>query len=340
MTDLNNIPPVDVSSTQRAASASEQATAAPRAPQPPYDTAVRSSDEGIAVQRNAPSLPSPSHIDVDQADAGLSAISQNVTLDFYEIAQVLVKLNQEAEKASRDQTIADILSVADEMNEAADDIRSGAGLALAGGVISGAGQIVSGGISVAGGVQSFKIASEAAPATEESSASEDAQAKTTSETTEEVTQTKLTETEEETSTRDTGETAQENAEETVDDVTEDLTSRKAELDKIGLSNLKEQNATFIISQKANSISMKTQGYSQITMGISQTVDSGFKYGSEQLKAESKKDEARAETLRSTLERERQYADSLHKSAQDMKQTLKDMQQSQHQTTSQIMQSRV
>lgn len=345
MIDINTISPVDVSTTQQTSS-SDQADSSRRVPQPSYETTTKIADDDSVLSRNAPSLPTPQRINGELAGVGLDTITDNVVVDFTAIAIMLVKLNQEAEKASRDAVVQDILSVSDQMEKSADDIRAGAGLALAGGIISGAGQIASGGISIAGGVQSYRIASQAA-ATEEPATTSTKEESVNTETEETsatsragMSETELAEGQTRTSAEGETETTRANTEETVEDVTEELTNRKAELNKLGLTNLKEQNQSFIISQKANSISLKTQGYSQIMTGASQSAAAGFKYGSDQMEAQSKKDEAHAEKSRSWLEREKQYADSLHKSSQDMTQTLADVLQSQHQTTSQVMQSRV
>ena len=337
MTVINNILPADVTTTrQTSASEQEQAALTKRVSQPPYETAAAPAGN-VALSRGSPSLPAPQHIDGEQARAGLDAISENVSVDYTAIAIMMVKLASEASKASRDAQIADILSVAAKREEAAEKIKSGAGLALAGGIISGVGQIASGGISVAGGVQSYRIASQAptteAPVTapeEESSLNTELEGETSLTAPEEGMSERAGTMEEET------QTTRANREETVEEVSDEIADHKAMLDKLG----GQQGESFILSQKANSISLRTQGYSQFVTGASQAAGAGFKYGSDHLQAESKKDDASAEKMNAMLEREKQYGDSLQKSSQDMRQEVMDMLQSQHQTSSQLMQSPV
>lgn len=97
----------------------------------------------------------------EAAVLGLGTMSQNVTYDFSMFAALLIKVSQESEKLGRDQIVADIQSVADEMELAASDMVNSAGLALASGIISGASSIVAGGISIGGGIKTYSIVSSA-----------------------------------------------------------------------------------------------------------------------------------------------------------------------------------
>ena len=116
----------------------------------------------VVTKTGVPSLPVPSNnISHEAAAFGLSTMSQNVSFDFAMFSALLIKVDQESEKLARDQIIADVQSVADEMEQAATDMEASAGLALASGVISGAASIASGGISIGGGIKSFKIVSAA-----------------------------------------------------------------------------------------------------------------------------------------------------------------------------------
>ena len=110
----------------------------------------------------APPIPAPaSNVNYAETALGLSAMSENVAYDFSMFAALLIKVDQESEKLGRDQIVADIQSVADSMDHAANDMVASAGLALASGVISGMSSIAAGGISIGGGIKTFKIVSAA-----------------------------------------------------------------------------------------------------------------------------------------------------------------------------------
>ncbi len=229
---------------------------------PPYVPGESMPD--AMARTGAPSIPAPANnISHEAATFGLSTMNQNVTFDFSMFSALLIKMDQESEKLARDQIIADVQSVADEMEQAASDMEASAGLALASGIISGTASIVSGGISIAGGFKSYKIVSAA---------------------------------------------------------------------KGNISD----GATMMLSQKSQSISLKTQGLSQGVAGLGQVTSSASKFGADYMQSQSKRADASTERRRGELEKARQFADNIHKSAQSMQQALNEVEQMRNRATSEIM----
>ena len=89
--------------------------------------------------------------------SALASIYQNVGVDFGRIAALMMLIDSELAKAARDERVMQVEAVAEQMHAIADDIRTSANLALAGGVVSGAAQIGAGAISVSGGIKGMAI---------------------------------------------------------------------------------------------------------------------------------------------------------------------------------------
>ena len=96
--------------------------------------------------------PSSGNTDNKSAYTAISAISQNVGIDYARIAALMLLIDSELARASKDARVIEIESIAQQLHGIADKIRTSAKLALAGGIVSGGLSIVSAGVSMAGGL--------------------------------------------------------------------------------------------------------------------------------------------------------------------------------------------
>ncbi|MGU9978150.1 MAG: hypothetical protein ACNYNY_05700 [Candidatus Oxydemutatoraceae bacterium WSBS_2016_MAG_OTU14] len=275
---------------------------------------------------------------VASAQAGASVFSQSAGIDFGRIAEIILKLDFESEKASKDMVISDILDVATSMNESADKIMASAGLSLAAGVISGVASIAAGGISIAGGAKTMSIVNEAQSGSSSSAVSEDVNSTVQEATSGTVTTPSGIGKSGAASSTSEVSLGEMNTAENIQELTQQATQQTNATPQAdaNLQNMQSQTQAFVLSQRANSISLTTQGLSQVVSGTGQIASSGLKFGSDQQQAASKRTDAMTERRRASLERERQYADTIDKSANSLKQMLLDVEQGRYQTSAQTM----
>ena len=283
-----------------------------------------------------------SSTDIANVQAGgqaLPIIFDNIGVDYAAILGLVYKLSSEERKASSDATVTDILSVADKTKEAADDLRSGATLAFAGGIASGTLSIASGVASIGGAATNLKLTTQAKgmmaegnEATTEMQPEETvAPAQVTAEgESPEGIQTEKTEVE--MTAQDAGETEMDISEmETKAKTHSPDTDMKSSLD--AYSN---QNKIFMLSQRANSISMATQGTAGALQGTGSMLAAAGKFGSDQYEAQSKDDEAIAQQRRAAMEKEQEYGKSMADDTRKIMDIYNQMEQSQHETMTKIM----
>ena len=251
-------------------------------------------------------------IDYGLAGAGMQSISDNVGVDFGHIAALMMQIDSEIARATRDAEVAQIDSVAREMHASADDIRKSAKLALAGGVVSGATQIASAGISIGGGIQGMRLTSNSAamePTVDAPAAS--APGTTPAETVSDTA-----------TPPPSGTPGEETAADTVE---EDSAQRKVAARR--LDHTRSQQ----LSARSQNVALMTEGLSKLSTATGEMIKSALDYESRQTDAASKDAEARAEEQRAYLDRTKGFADSMQKGAQDMLQIFQQMDESLHQT---------
>ena len=279
----------------------------------------------------------------------MGVISHTIGIDYAAILSLIVKLSSEERKASSEAAVMDIQAVAAQTRVAANDIRSGATLALVGGIVSSSINIGAGAVSIAGGGMGMRTASAAnapaAPTEIESSAPET----TTTETESSAPSADMVKT----APSETGAPGTESSESTSAETTED--SADAAQEDISKSEAKTQNKTdtasdleksmksfagegrmFMISQRANSIATITQGISSSMQGAAGGVQSGFKFASDMKQADSKVDEADAQKMQAGLEKERDYGKSAADDVKKMMDIFSQIEQAQHETQLKIM----
>ena len=285
---------------------------APAAARPAIDTAPVPA--AAPPPESAAPLPAGRQpIDYGLAGAGMQSIADNVGVDFGHIAALMMQIDSEIARATRDAEVAQIDSVAREMHASADDIRKSAKLALAGGVVSGATQIASAGISIGGGIQGMRLTSSGAamePTVETPAASAPgaAPAETVSA---------------ETATPPASEAPGE--ETAADTVEEDSAQRKMAAWR--LDHTRSQQ----LSARSQNVALMTEGLAKLSTATGDMIKSALDYESRQTDAASKDAEARAEEQRAYLDRTKGFADSMQKGAQDMLQIFQQMDESLHQT---------
>ena len=94
------------------------------------------------------------------AARGARVMSDNIAVDIGRIASLMMEIDSELSRAARDSQVAQIQLVAEGMHRSADELRSSARMALAGGCVSGAAQLASAGITLGGGVKGMTLTSE------------------------------------------------------------------------------------------------------------------------------------------------------------------------------------
>ena len=272
-------------------------------------------------------------IDYGLAISAVGAMSESVGVDFGRIAALMMMIDSELSRAARDSQIEQIEEVASTMHHSADDLRSAAKMALAGGCVSGAVQIASAGLTMAGGVKGMSLTAEpAAAAGEAAPASVEEAAKPPVEEPAPPASAPPAEVgagaEEPVPTQ---ESAEESPQEDVEEMTEQETKakQKAAANQLDLA-LSQQ-----LSARAQNISLVTQGLSQLTNATGEIIKSALDYESKLKEAKSKDDDAMAEKERAYMERTKAFADSMQKGAQDMIQVYQQMTDSMYQTSSQV-----
>ena len=278
----------------------------------------------------------------------LGVMSHNIGIDYAAILALIVKLSSEERKASSEAAVMDIQAVASQMKVSADDIRSGATLALVGGIVSSSINIGAGAVSVAGGGIGMRTASSApgtaGPGEIESSAPETTTAESEpSAPSAEVVKTAPSEggvsgsegsesTSVET-TEDAAETAQEDISKT--EAQQNQSDTATDLEK-SMKSFAGEGRMFMISQRANSIATMTQGISSSMQGAAGGVQSGFKFASDMKQADSKVDEAEAQKMQAALEKEKDYGKSATEDVKKMMDIFSQIEQAQHETQIKIV----
>ena len=277
----------------------------------------------------------------------LGVMDNNIGVDYAAILALIVKLSSEERRASSEAAVMDIQAVAAQTRVAANDIRSGAGLALAGGIISSTINIGAGAVSIGGGAKGMSMASEAqapvAPTEIESTAPETTESEPSAPPADMI----------KSAPAETSASSSEGAESTSMETTEDAADTAT--DDISETEAKQQNKTdtvtnleksmksfagegrmFMISQRANSFATITQGISSSMQGAAGGVSSGFKFASDLKQAQSKEDDARAQELQAGLEKERDYGRSAAEDVKKMMDIFSQIEQAQHETQLKIM----
>ena len=301
--------------------------------------------EGAAPPpRSTPTLPpGPSRVDYGLAASAAGTMSHNVAFDASRVAALMMLLDAELQRSARDEQVQEIKAVADQSHAAADDIRASAKMALAGGVVSGAGQIASAGVSVGGGIKGMSLtsgaaATEAASVTPETVSGPEEGATPTGAAPEETEGAAGTApggadgTLAETGEAASGDTEVEEASgEDARDTVKDMADAKQKATATRLNHTLSQQ----LSARAQNIALVTEGVSKMTAATGELIKSALDYEARQKEAESKDDEARAEQLRSYLERTKGFADAMQKGAQDNLQIYQQVEDTETQTGKQI-----
>ena len=317
-----------------------EAASAARPAAPPTDTGTVEA-AGPPPQTEPPMPPASGAIDYGLAKTAAGTMADNVAVDFGHIAALMMQIDSELARAARDDQVAQIESVADEMHASADDIRASARMALIGGVISGAAQIGAAGMSMYGGFKGLQLTN-SMPTAEpevslpESEATGTASSKSAS-TEEPESMAASAAAPEEASMPETGEPSasetetQQVREETTEESVKEVSTAKQKAAATRLDHTLSQQ----LSARAQSISLATQGLSQLTTSTGELIKSAMDYQSRMKDADSKEDEARAEEKRAYLDRTKGFADSMQKGAQDMLSMFQQMDESMHQTHKQV-----
>lgn len=275
--------------------------------------------------------------------AALETIDKNVGVDYTALLTLLVNMSSEQRKASTEAAVIDVLNVADQMKVAANDIRNGAAVALAGGVVSGAFNIAAGAASIAGGAKSFSISSEggATPTdisteTETTSASgaEGAAGGADAAAVDSASMAPETESTAESMT-------QENTEALEQDIGRQETEAQAKKPAIdsdmkkNLQKFESQNRVMMMQQKSQGIYLASSGATAGLQGIGSVAGSMGKFGSDMYQAQSKDDEAIAQKKQAALEREKEYGRAAAEDVKKMMDVFTQLEQSRHETQGKI-----
>ena len=311
---------------------------------PPTDTGTVEA-AGPPPQAVPPMPPATGPIDYGLAKSAAATMADNVSVDFGHIAALMMQIDSELARAARDDQVSQVEDVAQEMHASAQDIRASARMALIGGVISGGAQIGSAGISMYGGIQGMRLtnampvvepevslqeaspggASSNAPAAEEIKPSTTGSAEPSGALPENVSASEAGQ-----PSASEAQTQQARTEATQENVKE-VSAAKQKAAAARLDHTLSQQ----LSSRAHSISLVTQGLSQLTASTGEIIKGAMDYQSRMKDADSKQDEARAEEMRAHLERTKGFADSMQKGAQDMLGMFGQMEDSVHQTHQQV-----
>ena len=276
--------------------------------------------------------------------AALETIGKNVGIDYTALMTLLVNMSSEQRKASAEATVIDVLNVADQMKVAAGDIRSGAAVALAGGIVSGAFNIAAGAASIVGGAKSFSISSDsgATPTditTEtETTSTSNAEGPGVAADTAAVDSSSMAPESEAPSES----MAQENTEALEQDISRQETESQAKKPAFDTSDMKKtlekfesQNRVMMMQQKAQGIYLASSGATAGLQGIGGVAGSMGKFGSDMYQAQSKEDEAVAQERQAALEKEKDYGRSAAEDVKKMMDIFTQIEQSRHETQGKI-----
>ena len=342
---MSDVSGISGPSGTRIESGRAQAPRAARSAAPPTDAGtVETAGPPPLVERTIP--PASGAIDYGLAKSAAGTMADNVGVDFGHIAALMMQIDSELARAARDEQVSQIEAVAHEMHASAQDIRASARMALIGGVVSGGAQIGAAGMSLYGGVKGMRLTnsmpmvepnvsvpetpptgmtSSTAPSTEEPNPVATGSGEPAAPPLEDISmpeagQPSPSETQNQ-------QVRQETTEETVKEVS--TAKQKAAASRID-HTLSQQ-----MSSRAHSISLATQGLSQLTVATGDIIKNAMEYQSRMKDADSKQDEAKAEEKRAYLDRTKGFAESMQKGAQDMLGILQQMEESMHETHKQI-----
>ncbi|MDE0365561.1 MAG: hypothetical protein OXP09_08300 [Gammaproteobacteria bacterium] len=342
MNDVRGIP--GPSGTRIETGPAEAASAA-RSAAPPTDTGpVEAAGPPPPVEPPIPQARGA--IDYGLAKTAAGTMADNVGVDFGHIAALMMLIDSELARAARDEQVAQIEAVAHEMHASAKDIRASATMALVGGVVSGGAQIGAAGMSLYGGVKGMKLTSSMPVVEPEANVPQTTTAARTSTAGASGEEPLPQRTEsgespaplpENMNTPESGpqapgeaQTRQVREETTRETVKEASTAKQ----KAAATRL-DQTLSQQLSARAHSISLVTQGMSQLTIATGDIIKTAMDYESRMKDADSKEAEARAEEQRAYLDRTKGFADSMQKGAQDMLSIFQQMEDSMHQTHKQV-----
>ena len=245
----------------------------------------------------------------------LETIGKNVGIDYTALLTLLVNMSSEQRKASTEAAVIDVLNVADQMKVAANDIRNGAAVALAGGVVSGAFNIAAGAASVAGGAKSFSISSEGGATPTDISTETETTSTSSAEGTGVAADTAAVDS---ASMAPEAEApsealAQENTEALETDISRQETKAQAKKPAIDSAKMEKTLKKFeantrvmTMQQKSQGVYLASSGATSGLQGIGSVAGSMGKFGSDMYQAQSKDDEAIAQKKQAALEREKEY----------------------------------
>ena len=254
-------------------------------------------------------------------------MSDNVAVDFGQIAALMMEIDSELARAARDSQVAQIEVVAAQMHGAADELRSSAKLALAAGCVSGAAQIASAGITLGGGVKGMTLTAEpTAPSGGALAASESAPGAESSSPSVSPAEAAVSETPGARVAPLAGDPASQppSSESGGSSVAGDSRGYQADL-----------AASQRLSARAQNIALVTQGFSQVASATGEIMKSALDYESRTAEARSKEGEARAERDRAYLERAKGFADAMQKGVQDLISAYDQMIRAAHETASRV-----
>ncbi|MCY4363363.1 MAG: type III secretion system translocon subunit SctB [Gammaproteobacteria bacterium] len=276
--------------------------------------------------------------------AALETMDKNVGVDYTALLTLLVNMSSEQRKASTEAAVIDVLNVADQMKVAANDIRNGAAVALAGGVVSGAFNIAAGAASIAGGAKSFSISSEggATPtdiSTEtETTSTSSAEGSGVAADTAAVDSASMAPEAESPSEA----MAQENTEALETDISRQETEAQAKKPAIDsakmektLQKFEAQNRVMTMQQKSQGVYLASSGATSGLQGIGAVAGSMGKFGSDMYQAQSKDDEAIAQKKQAALEREKEYGRAAAEDVKKLMDVFSQLEQSRHETQGKI-----
>ena len=307
------------------------AAQARQTPTTPVDVGEPQGAPAVTVSDSPPPAPS-GKVDTLSAQKAAGSMADTAQFNINELIEVMFKLDLESEKANRAAKVSEIMNVAETQQASADDIRSGAALTLAAGVVSGAAQVVGGAVAIGGSVKAARAMSPQASAAESGGSTSASEVATM---TDEPALAKSAGTEK---AAGLGESAS-ISESGIEDLSEPgakpttagtQTAGTQSVDEGLVVRQEKAAATFVMGQDAQNIAMKYQGISQLVTGSGQIVSSGLTYGATEKQADSKEKDSEATKTQAIEEQEGDYAKSMSDHAAKMYQTLDAIYTSQHQ----------
>ena len=281
--------------------------------------------DAAPLSASSPTMPAGSRaVDYTLARSAMRTIGDNVAVDFAHVAALMMQIDSEIARATRDSEVEQIRSVADEMHASADHVRESAKLALAGGVVSGATQIGAAGLSIGGGIQGMRLTANSAAM--EPAGPAEPTVKAPSEP--------AAATGPATNAAAAPETAPSAAEqprapaETEAETVREETSTKQKMAARRLDHTVSQQ----LSARSQNVALMTEGLSKLSTATGEMIRSALDYEARQEEADGKDTDARAEEMRAYLERTKAFADAMQKGTQDMLQMYQQMDESVHQTS--------